>query len=332
MKNAAAVVLFFIFLNACSTDFETIAPWKETMVIYGLLNPNDAVQYVRISKAYLGEGNALKMAEEADSIYYRDSLIVTMERWQSNLVQESQVLQLCDPNEVPKDTGIFAAPYQAVYKYTLSMHPGNAEDNSIYKIIVTNRTTGNVVTASTKIIENFNIISPNSVSAYKFNTISQTWKMTSSRKGKIYGILQKIKYAEVNTVTNDTVHKSIDWNLGDKTSISNAQAELTFPFACRDLYRLLGDACDPDPNITRFLEATPVDVYVGAGTEEMYAYIQVTNPNSGIVQDRPLYTNVTNGIGFFSCRTTRKIGIHLHPDTYAALDTSFYTRDLNFIH
>jgi len=332
MKKVNFVLILFTFLYGCSTDFDTIAPWKETMVVYGLLNPNDSIQYIRISKAFLGEGNALVMAQQGDSIYYGDVLDVKMERIQNNSVMESHDLVRLDT--VPKETnGTFSAPYQEVYAYTFSLHPSTSNDGSIYKLTITNRVTGNVVTASTKLIENFQIISPNSTTLYKFNSPSGlTWKLTSSKSGRIYGVVQKINYVEINTVTNDTVTKSIDWYLTDKVSISEVESEIRFPFAGIDLYRLLGGNISVDPDKTRHLAVNPIDVYISAGTEELYTYMQVTEQNAGIVQDKPLYTNIVNGVGLFTCRNTRKISVHLHPDSYAALDTSAYTRNLNFTH
>ena len=332
MKKINLVFILFGLLCGCSTDFETIAPWKETMVVYGLLNPNDSIQYIRISKAYLGEGNALVMAQQGDSIYYGDVLDVKMERFQSNSLMESHPLVRIDT--VPKNVdGVFSAPYQEVYAYIYDMHASNTNDGSIYKLTITNRSTGNVVTASTKVIENFSITTPNSTASYKFNSpTGQTWKFTSSKLGKIYGITQKINYVEVNTLTNDTVTKNIDWYLGDKLAISDVVSEIRFPFASNDLYRLLGDNIAVDPDKTRHLAANPVDVYVSSGTEELYTYIQVSNGNTGIVQDKPLYTNIENGIGLFTCRNTRKISVHLNAESYAALDTSVYTRNLNFTH
>lgn len=332
MKKISFIIVLSAFLAGCSTDFETIAPWKETMVVYGLLNPNDSIQYIRISKAYLGEGNALVMAQQGDSIYYGDVLDVKMDRILNNGVVESHALIRLDT--VPKDAnGVFVAPYQEVYAYTYSLHPSSNNDGSIYKITITNRVTGNVVTASTKLIENYLISSPNSVSPYKFNSpLGLTWKITSSKFGRIYGVTQKINYVEVNTITNDTAVYSLDWMLTDKISIPDVEGEIRFPFVSSDLYRILGDNIAVDPNKTRHLAANPVDVYLSAGTEELYTYMQVTQENTGIVQDRPLYTNIENGIGLFTCRNTRKISVNLHPDAYAALDTSIYTKDLNFTH
>lgn len=330
MKKISFIILLSASLSGCSTDFETIAPWKETMVVYGLLNPNDSIQFIRISKAYLGEGNALIMAGQGDSIYYGDVLDVKMERIRNNGVVESHALIRIDT--VPKDTpGVFFAPYQEVYAYPYSLHPSSTNDGSVYKLTITNRVTGNVVSASTELIENFPVASPNSVSPYKFNNpLGLSWKLTSSERGRIYGVSHKINYAEINTITGDSFVYSLDWRLTDKISIPEVEAEIRFPFVSTDLYRILGGNISVDADKRRRLAPNPIDVYISAGTEELYTYMQVTQENTGIIQDKPLYTNIENGIGLFTSRNVRKISVTMHPEAYAALDTSEYTKNLNF--
>ena len=36
--------------------------------------------------------------------------------------------------------------------------------------------------------------------------------------------------------------------------------------------------------------------------EDLYTYMAVNEPFEGIVQERPVFTNINNGIGLFSCR------------------------------
>jgi hypothetical protein len=332
MKKINLLFILFGFLCGCSTDFDTVAPWKEIMVVYGLLNPNDNIQYIRVSKAFLGEGNALVMAQQPDSIYYGNVLTVKIEHFLNGTLTDSDTLSLVDSADVPKESGTFSAPYQQVYAYTKPIPDLTTTNGSSYKLTITNRVTGNVVTASTEMIEELSISLPytNYVANFAGSVSSLTWKMHPSEFGKIYGITQYINYLETDTNTNITVAKSVKWYLGDKLATDNLNSYVTFPFSKSDFYRLLGDNIEPNPVMKRSLAPEPFDIYVSSGTEELYTYMQVTNENTGIVQDKPLYSNIVNGIGLFTCRNTRKISIQLHGDTYAALDTSVYTKDLNF--
>ena len=132
MKKRIIFILgFYGIFSSCSTDFEINAPYKETIVVYGLLNTLDTAQFIRISKAYLGEGNALVMAQEPDSINYADILDVKMERWQSENGPVLETFSLQRTDTIPKDEGIFAAPYQVYYR---TNHP-ISDDGSLYQQI-----------------------------------------------------------------------------------------------------------------------------------------------------------------------------------------------------
>ena len=61
-------VLLFIF--SCDSDFDVNADWKESMVVYGLLDQSVDTQKVIIYKAFLGNQSAYALAQEIDSIYY----------------------------------------------------------------------------------------------------------------------------------------------------------------------------------------------------------------------------------------------------------------------
>src|SRR5688572_28610592 len=99
---------FALALFSCRNDFAVNEDWKETMVIYGLLNPGDTAQYIKINKAFLGEGNALVMAGEFDSVNYtQDEISAVLERWNGSTWL--QTIPLFKDTLIPKDTGVFAA-------------------------------------------------------------------------------------------------------------------------------------------------------------------------------------------------------------------------------
>ena len=69
MKKITLIVsLLYLFLISCNSDIEVITDWKETNVIYGLLDASKDTQYVKINKVFLGEGDAYEMAQFPDSI------------------------------------------------------------------------------------------------------------------------------------------------------------------------------------------------------------------------------------------------------------------------
>ena len=52
-------ILIFMVLCSCETDFDVTASYKDTMVVYGLLDPTQEHQSIRINKSYLGREDAV---------------------------------------------------------------------------------------------------------------------------------------------------------------------------------------------------------------------------------------------------------------------------------
>ena len=72
MERIAFLFAIACVFAGCSTDLDINAPYKNVTVVYGLLDQRQEVQYVKINKAYLGEGDALVYAQIADSNEWAD--------------------------------------------------------------------------------------------------------------------------------------------------------------------------------------------------------------------------------------------------------------------
>ena len=51
-----------------------IGDFKETAVVYGLLDQSDSVHYVKINRAFIGPGNSLEFAQIPDSNYFETTV------------------------------------------------------------------------------------------------------------------------------------------------------------------------------------------------------------------------------------------------------------------
>ena len=49
-------------------------------------------------------------------------------------------------------------------------------------------------------------------------------------------------------------------------------------------------------------ELDHVKLLFSVGSEDLYTYISINQPFEGIVQERPIFTNINNGIGLFGSR------------------------------
>ncbi len=334
-------LLFFVFLglasllNSCKNDLQVNAPWKDTTIVFGLLNKGDSIQYIRISKAFLGEGNALDFAKDIDSLYYKTTDIdVKMEEYKNGLLTETYVLTA--DSSIDKDPGIFNSPKQLLY--TFSTFGINSLDvNASYKLVVKNNKTGNEVSATTNLVAKPLITKPgfNETDLRLYPSGKTAFKWNASKNGYLYEAFIRFLYKEIKPdAPNDTAYKFVELNLGRQTSIFQEgttanilEADIENKNIYQALFSFIPQATAENPAI-RF--PSGLEFIVNATTNEMNTYISVNQPSNTITQERPQYTNITNGIGIFSSRGSVSKFLPFRDFTLDSLQSSPITIGLNF--
>ena len=338
MKKIFTVISILVaLLYGCSTDFDVIAPYKEIMVVDGLLNAIDSIQYVKISKAYLGEGNAYVMAQVSDSINYANILDVKMDRIHNGAVVETFNLDRLDTNK--KVPGTFANPGQVFYT---TSHP-ILQDGSEYKINVTNTETGVVATSQTKIVKDVIVLTPSpspnnpnrdSVDFATFGGESPvTVRFNPGENSRIFDVIVRFRYREIDPIGVSS-EKFVEWTLSDQ-NYAVPPSEITFKFIKNDFYQNVGAQVPDKPGYIRRIDLLennlrPVEYVIVEGTENLQTYYQLHQPTTGIVQELPTFTTVQNGLGLFTSRLVRTLHYCPNEVTQAAFDTSKYTKTKNF--
>lgn len=313
------VAIIAVLLNACETDVDIIGDYKETTVVYGLLN-QDSNTYIKVNKAFLGAGNALLMAKVEDSSLYKKDVEVMMEEWdEDNLLR---TISLHDTVIDNKEDGIFYNPYQMLYFTDASLN-----DEYSYKLRVK---VGDKeeVTATTGLVNNFSVVRPISGGDFiKFlpeSPVANVVEWNLDQNAKVFEVLIRFNYKE-KSAGQDTILRNMEWYLGS-ISIDNQSigSDLVVKYFASDFYELCRERIpydDPakEQNVARRLPVN-VEFIISVAAEEFATYLQVNGPSNSIVQDRPQYTNIENGIGLFSSRYIKKRVKLLHPDSYANLE------------
>ena len=294
--------LGFIF-STCTTDLDILDDWKETMVVYGLLDTTQAKQYVRIEKAFLGPDNALSMAQNYDSINYLQSLDVWIKESDNNgaLVM---AYQLSPDTLMNKADGIFAFPEQVVYSMpTTGSLPFNASHK--YTIEVTNLSTGVTVNASTHLVGDFAISRPSGITidirkVTQNSAVVVEWNGTAN--ARIYQVAARFHYKERDLSNNITYKTAPEWLIRTvRTTESNATNLQHVDFDPNGFYKYLSTVLTYNPQVSA-RESDYIEFVVYAGGEELDTYMEVNAPSTSLVQEKPIYTNINNGLGLFSAR------------------------------
>ncbi len=325
IRRIFAIVLFASVFGSCSTDFDVIAPYKEVIVLDGLINVFDSVQQVRISKAYLGEGDAYVMAQQKDSINFGNVLKVTMTELSTGAKFD---LTRSEPNN--KDTGIFNSPFVVLYK---TNHP--IDPNSKYKIDVADTTTGVAVYSETKVVGDI-FITPAIQDPVDFASSFNFPVYVTYQPGKnsfIHELKLRFHYREIDPNGNTTYH-SVDWNLGSPTTINSQEAKYVFYKA--EFFELLeNNIPDIQPGYYRRVDSLQagiktIEYIFTEGSEDLQTYIQLNQPSTGVVTEKPLFSTVVNGVGLFSSRLTHLEFRDIDQDTKDYIDNNLSDKGFQF--
>lgn len=327
------VIISFLF-QSCSTDFEVNADWKDIPVVYCLLNQNDAVHYVKVGRAFLGPEDAYVMAQNPDSLYY-DSVNVVLEEYVKSVLTDTIVLT--KTTSIPKDSfnslnpleqPIFAYNKNILYK---TSHP--LKSNALYKLNISVPKSGKSVSASTALVNNFKAsVQYIQVGLSNYESPFEL-KWQSVPNAKLYELTIRFHYFERNKFTNDTTHYYLDWVQQSKTSPGNLGGEeIVLSISPISFYNFLASRLKTNNDVIRVVTEKSLDFKFNVGGDDLYTYIEVNKPSNGLIQEKPAFTNIENGIGLFSARFNYDIlGKVLSAKTVDSIADGIYTKHLNFV-
>jgi len=333
----ALIIPLAILMNACSTDLDINGDRKEVTIVYGILDATSQYQYIKINRAFLGDGNALLFAQIPDSTLYPYLLNVKLQAFDNsnNMVEE----YIADTVHIYKESDIFYDGYQPYYRFIIPTYYSTYNSdtawlnyNYTYKIVITNPVTGNICESETPVIKNFTLEKPSpyspTISFASDNTNSIDWK--SATNGKRYEVKFIFTYYEIYTANQlDTIEKTNSWTIGTTTSNSTAGGEnMVLNYNNQDFFYLLGARLEERPDVQRY--PGKVKLILTIATDEMNTYIDVNQPSNSIIQEKPSYTNISNGVGLFASKYIRTQYYNLNVNSLDTLKYGRYTKNLNF--
>lgn len=316
-----------VILFSCNEQIELSGDFKETAIVYGLLDHSDSMHYVKITRAFIGPGNAVDIAQIEDSSYF-NSVYATIEELEGGTVTRTWVLS--DTIIENKDTnGVFFAPTQKVYYFktlpttistsgafgTVQTSPdpqlSSLNPNAQYRLNADINDGLFRVSATTDLVNGLTTNATSQNFTFKFASNPGEYKaqlVTISNTGNAHVVNAKIGINIAEYIGEDAVSQTIDWTIGENDVMPNSS--ITFSAQGETFYNRVIDNVTNDPLIDQrnFLG---FEVVMTGGSEDLYNYITVNQPSSSLAQTKPTYTNleVTNDyrvIGIFSSIQTIK--------------------------
>ncbi len=334
MKKFLFVAVIALALFSCETEVDLNAPYESKTVVFGLLDPVQDTQWIKINRTFLGDGNNLDYAAIRDSNEYK------LDEFNSLVVEELLDGEVVNTfNLVPKElnnksiNGIFYGPNQTAYYFVKN---GGLNEDAVYRLKLDFKDKEDV-TAQTEIVkatevaffnealilssgQELKLASSDLTEVFRF--LDYTGGILGDESAPFYEVAVRMNLTE--RVYTDATHSVlvserpvvIEYSAGQFTeeNFSGANNRINYTVSGSAFFTVLGSSLKKDDNVVYQIgqvASTPhpgtdaFDLVIYYGGRELYTYFQVNSPTTGIVQERPTYSNINNGLGLFSSRSTR---------------------------
>ena len=337
LRLPSLFLLFLPVLFSCDKSLKVNADWKDVTVVYGILDQTKDTTFIKVTKAFLGEGDALMFSKISDSSNYPNKLEVLLDEFSVGVAKDTTFIKSisCDTVTIHnKQAGdsIFFFPDQLMYYTTAKLN-----ENYIYKLNIKNKQTGKEITAQTGLLQDFDIQKPlfgeDSVAPNFFPGKLFEVKWNPSKNGKRYQVVIRFFYLEALRSNSDSLYmRSFDWTVFPDVKpidISSTQPfDLFIPGDA--FYSAVGSKIDTNYLVDHRV-AYKINFIFTVAAPELNTYMEVTEPSLSLVQEKPAFTNIINGIGLFSARFMKSTGLlKINPDTKNELKENAHTSNLGF--
>lgn len=321
MKFSKLIAVITITLSAfsiisCDDDIDINAPYKDVAVVYCLLDEDTNKQYIRINKLYQTEGNAVDDAKDRSIHEYSDELTGRLIELDAS-GNEIQSFNLQSEVITNKDSGLFYYPEQKVYFVEGELNP-----KLEYQLLIT-KPNGEEVSGKTALLEKANSSlevsrqwTRDGIPLMGIDGVKETvdFDVNSPVNGKSFEVSMSFNYEEVYDNGTSTI-KSIAFPLGsyDFKGIRDENGPIItqrVAFSPLSFYERISSEVplltgNESPGILKRIPLDfSTDVYLNFADRELDIYNEVSEPSTSLLEDKPAYTNVVNGIGIIASRTT----------------------------
>lgn len=353
----ATALIAVLSLSRCTTDVDLTAPYASIPVVFGLLDAEVDTQWVKINRTWLGDGDQTQAALVQDSSEY------DVDRIQARFVEvingiDNRTFELVDTLlENKEDDGVFFTPEHTAY-YAKTTGNDQLNPDAEYRLELTIDDTVNVSAVTNMIgVTVGNITQPPmgidnlklgfaSVGSTIVQYPTYNFRWSSTPGASRYDAVLVVHYVEnywaddFHTELDSTKHRSMEIFIGTVEPNDDEGSQiLTKEFPGSSLYSNLSSRLESNNRITRELgiwdEDTQIsrafDFVLMVANDQLATYLEINAPVTGIIQERPEYTNINGGLGLWASRTTQGVyGLGYTTDTIEHLQEGEETADLNF--
>lgn len=321
MKNSILLLLLPISLAlfSCKETLDPISNFKETAVVYGLLDQNDSIHYVKITRAFIGPGNALQIAQNPDSSYF-NAVNAVVEEY-INGVSTGRSWSLRDTViDNKNENGAFYAPDQQLYVFYSkgldnSSNPTQTAllDNATYRLKATINNGLFEINGETSLVSGISTNTDAPTYSFKFIDNEGAYRSTTVAVtvGNSFVVNTSMDVHYTDFIGSAETPRTLKINLGETECEPGDNKQFIANGAT--FYQAIASHCaaNGEPLVDK-RNFTGLTIRVVGGHDDLYKYMLVNQPSSSLAQSKPTFTNLTATnehpvIGIFSSRYTKEV-------------------------
>jgi hypothetical protein len=315
---ASAVLLL---VQSCKNDVEIFAPQSDITVVYGLLSTADAIHQIKINRVFQGEDAVANLAKDPSLSEYDNLTAILFELNDDGYGSFDTTNQWTLKERIitNKDSGYFYYPNQKIYELEAQLN-----NRRSYAIWIDKLDGSPIVQGTTEVIRSTgNILTkpiPQSLSRIGLTLADPTGteplekvalEMALPIYAKIIDVYLDFSWHDEFYSGASPVYHTISYKIGtyvtnnvatrdgDQSIIKGELNPTAFYEFIKSHAPVVPDGSDLKQRVA---EDIPLKFRFITGGTEFNTYIEVSAPSTSLLETKPEYTNMTNGVGLFSCR------------------------------
>jgi hypothetical protein len=317
MKNwILGILVLIVSLSACDNTLDINAPWKETPVVFAVIDLGQDSQIIRVQKTYQNDisRSTNEVAQIADSLYMKNISVRIISNNNPNVYRD---LVRLAPR---KDSGFFSNKDSS---YWGSYMPNWFAAGVKYQLKIHSYETGNDYVGFTDMVGKATINTLSTIDLVSTSFLLFTYRIENigSSNTALLDMMVRLYYNEVSLANpQDTVVKYVDYYVKKNAAFSTfASATFSQGIKKADFLSQVKSSIKPDPTVKRTFKSFN---YVVIGYNNDYRDMLITNaPSGSIIPKFGEYTNINNGIGIFASRTLTERAQPLNTPSVNELNT-----------
>lgn len=342
MKKIFSIFSLLVVLainNSCKNDLDATAPYKESIVVYGLIDPADSVNYIRVNRVFLGQGDATQVAQIQDSVYFKPGeASVVVEKYFNGALKQSYLFsETYEKSLVPGAFNTNQLIYKSTQKFkTDTVLFGNLSVDFEYVLRVKNHKTGTTFESSKiKLVKNvasnsrqacsqsmgnncflYDLTANVFISPYVLASgpVMTGVVISTPTNCAMTGCFMNMYYREVLLAdTSVKTGKKFTYDLGEqKAEDGRGGVTMDYSFSGKSFFEAMANSVVDNSSIKERIADSIVFTFYFAGNEYKL-YREINNVSGSFGQEKPIYTNMKNGsFGVFSSRTKILVNKKMH--------------------